>query len=262
MHPILFTQRRWALACCAALASSPAAALDAPQLYINDAPPFSYVAEGREAGLVYELLDQMAAHAGIRSSISSVPFKRIAVQLNLRPNSLGAMWRQPEVELSYTWILKLLEESAMLVARSDTVGDISSIDAARKLRVGVVLGSPAEVIARRLGFQHIEVATNAASNARKLQLGRIDAWIAVPSVIAAAQLQIGSDLGALRFGPPIEKIAMYLSCAAHCKDIDIDRWRRAAWAMKKDGSYARIVDKYARIQLQGPELVLAIANCR
>ena len=244
MHAILGKPRRALLVCCCALAMSPAAAFDEAQLYINNAPPFSYVDEGREAGLVYELLDQMAARAGFRSHISSVPFKRIAVQLSMQPSSLAAIWRQPEVELSYIWIVKLLEEPAILVARSDTAGDISSIDAARKLRVGVVLGSPAELIARRLGFQHIEVSTSAVSNARKLDRGRIDAWLAVPSVIAAAQQQIRSNLGALRSGPPIEKIAMYLSCAPPCNDIDIDRWKRAAAAMKKDGSYARIIDRY------------------
>src|SRR5471032_3347650 len=177
MHAILGKPRRALLVCCCALAMSPAAAFDEAQLYINNAPPYSYVDEGREAGLVYDLLDQMAARAGFRSHISSVPFKRIAVQLSMQPSSLAAIWRQPEVELSYIWIVKLLEEPAILVARSDTAGDISSIDAARKLRVGVVLGSPAELIARRLGFQHIEVSTSAVSNARKLDRGRIDAWL-------------------------------------------------------------------------------------
>jgi len=244
MHPIFFKQRCAVLAYCSAMAIGPAAALDQVQLYINNAPPFSYLDEGRDAGLVYELLEQMAVRAGVRSSISSVPFKRIEVELKLRPNSLAAVWRQPEVELSYIWIVKLLEEPAMLVARSDTFGDISSIDAAKKLRVGVVLGSPAELIARRLGFQHIEIATTAISNARKLQQGRIDAWIAVPSVITAAQQKIGSNLHALRFGRPIENISMYLSCAAPCNNIAINRWKRAIVSMKKDGSFAQIVQKY------------------
>lgn len=247
MHPFLCKQRHAVIACCSALAMSPAAGLDEVQLYINNVPPFSYLDEGRAAGLVYELLDQIAERVGMRSSINSVPFKRIAVQLTLRQTSLAAIWRQPEVEASYIWIVKLLEEPVILAARSDTVVDISSIDAAKKLRVGVVLGSPAELIARRLGFLHIEVTTSAVSNALKLQQGRIDAWIAVPSVIAAAQQQIRSNIRALRFGPPIEKIAMYLSCAAPCNDIDVERWKRATMVIKKDGTYARIVAQYSRL---------------
>src|SRR5476649_2084721 len=64
MHAILGKPRRALLVCCCALAMSPAAAFDEAQLYINNAPPYSYVDEGREAGLVYDLLDQMAARAG------------------------------------------------------------------------------------------------------------------------------------------------------------------------------------------------------
>lgn len=258
MHTLLLKLQHMLPACFAALAIAPANVFGATPVYINNIAPFSYLENGRETGLVYDLLDQMATHAGMRSSISitAVPFKRIAMQLGLRQQSLGAIWRQPEVEQSYTWVLKLLEEPIMLVARSDTLADLSSMDTAKKLRVGVLLGSPAEIIARRLGFEHIEVTTSAASNASKLQRGRIDAWLAVPSVVAAAQRQIGDDLP-LRFGPPIEKIAMYLICATQCKDVDLERWKRADLAMKKDGSYARVIDKYIHIQRQSAELAFS-----
>jgi len=222
-----------------------AAALGEGCTYIIDQPPYSYLGQGKQTGLLYELLGQMAMRAGMSSCISSMPFKRVAMQVKARPNSLGVIWRQPEIEQSYTWVLKLFEEPVILVARYDTDVDIFSIEVARNLRVGVVLGSPAEVVARRLGFQHIDVSNTVTDNAWKLQHGRIDAWLALPSVISAAQRQIGSDLSAVRFGLPIENTSMYLSCAAACKDVDINRWKEAALAMKKDGTYARIVDKYA-----------------
>lgn len=235
----------------AALAMAPARASEPVELYINNAAPYSYLENGQETGLVHDLLDSMAMHAGVPSVIRPLPFKRLAMQLATQQNALGAVWRQPEVEQSYIWMVKLLDEPVVLAARQDSTVNISSVAAARTLRVGVLLGSPAEIIARRMGFAHIETATSTESNVIKLRRGRIDAWLAVPSVIAAAQQRTASTMP-VRFGPPIEHISMYLSCAAPCKASDLDRWKSADLAMKQDGSHKRIFKKYARIALQAP----------
>lgn len=232
------------LACLLPGLALPALASSAPVLYVNDVAPFAYLADGKPTGLVVDVLEQLAARSGTPASIELLPFKRLSAQMHATPNAFGAVWRQPENEAAYTWITRLFAENMMLVARSDSKVDVSSPEAARQLRVGVLLGSPAEAIARRRGFTHIDTARTAAGTAQKLKMGRIDVWIAVPSVVAAGQAQIGEPRARVRYGAALEEVAMYLACAHACDEADIRRWKDAAQAMHRDGSYARILRKY------------------
>src|SRR5471030_671277 len=204
----------WALA--------PACAADLPPVYINNLAPFAYEDHGVMKGVIYDLVNEIARRAG----------------------ALAVVWRQPENADSYTWIVKLLDERMMLVASRDSHVDISSIAAARHLRAGVVLGSPADVIAHRLGFEHIEAVSTAESNALKLAAGHIDVWLAVPGVVDYGQRRIGADPSAVRYGAQIEPVSMYLACAQRCDKTEAARLRAIVDAMIKDGSYARILHQY------------------
>ncbi len=216
----------------------------APVVYVTNIPPFVYQADGAWRGVVHDLLSEAASRTGGNWPILPLPFKRAKVTMEGERQAFSTLWRQPEVENSYDWIYPLLAEQMMLVTRHDATFDISSVAAARDLTVGVVLGSPAETIARRLGFKRIAVAASAESNARKLSLGRIDAWIAFRSVIEYGEVSIQGDMGKLRYGAMIEPVSLYLGCSRNCDQDAARRWRAAFESMKKDGSYARILHRY------------------
>jgi len=226
----------WALA--------PACAADLPPVYINNLAPFAYEDHGVMKGVIYDLVNEIARRAGAGASVNPLPFKRITAHLSDHPDALAVVWRQPENDSRYTWIVKLLDERMMLVARRDSQVDISSVAAARHLRAGVVLGSPADVIAHRLGFEHIEAVSTAESNALKLAAGHIDVWLAVPGVVDYGQRRIGADPSAVRYGAQIEPVSMYLACAQHCDKVEAARLRAIVDAMARDGSYAAILRRY------------------
>jgi polar amino acid transport system substrate-binding protein len=229
---------------CAAALALPAAGAAAPALYMNNLAPFIYTDGGVRRGVIYEQLEQMARRNGDAYDITPLPFNRIVAQLDSAPDTLAVMWRLPENETRYQWIVKLFEDKMVLAVRNGSRFDISSAQAAATLRVGVVLGSPAEVIARRLNFAHVEATASAESNARKLAMGRIDAWIAVPAVIAQGQAAIGGAMGDLRLGGKIADVSLYLSCSRRCDGVDLGSWREAAEQMRKDGSRERILRRY------------------
>ena len=229
---------------CAAALALPAAGAAAPALYMNNLAPFIYTDGGVRRGVIYEQLEQMARRGGSAYDITPLPFNRLVAQLDSAPDTLAVMWRLPENEARYQWIAKLFEDKMVLAVRNGSRFDISSAQAAATLRIGVVLGSPAEVIARRLNFAHIEATASAESNARKLALGRIDAWIAVPAVIAEGQAAIGGAMADLRLGDKIADVSLYLSCSRRCDGVDLGRWRAAAEQMRKDGSRERILRRY------------------
>lgn len=213
-------------------------------VYVYRIPPFAYVENGVAKGVIFDLVSEMQSRMGRKHAVSPVPFKRLAAKLSAEPSACAVLSRQPEFEAQYTWVVKLLNEKIVLVTRRDAPFDISSVQAARKWRAGVTLGSPAEAVARRAGFEHIEAAGTVESSARKLAAGHIDVWIAAPGVVRMGQQLAGKNMDDVRFGAVLAPLHIYLVCAPSSPKATVDRWRAAFSAMAKDGSYARILSRY------------------
>jgi polar amino acid transport system substrate-binding protein len=215
-----------------------------PAVYVDQVEPFAYREDGAMKGVLYELLRQLAVRAGHSGRVDALPLKRQAAQLRAQSGALGTVWRLPEVEASYTWIGKLLDQRVVSVTRAGSTLDISSAESMRELKVGVILGSPAEAIARRLGLRNIDTAPSAESNARKLAMGRIDVWLAGTAVVEYGQARIGGRMRDLRTGAFEHRISVYMACQRDCSAIEMDKWRRAFAMMHSDGSYARTLCDY------------------
>jgi polar amino acid transport system substrate-binding protein len=213
-------------------------------VYINSTAPFAYVENGVMKGVIFDLIREMQTRMGHKQEVSSVPFKRLTAKLSENASAFAVLPRDSEIEANYTWVVKLLDEKIMLVTRRDAPFDISSPHTARKLKAGVVLGSPADRAARRYGFESVEATGTAESNARKLAVGRIDIWIGASGVVTMGQRLIGKNVEDLRFGAMLEPLNIYLVCPLSCPKPTADRWRAVFSAMVRDGTYARILSRY------------------
>jgi len=67
------------------------------------------------------------------------------------PQAIGVFARMADREFSFTWLCPLLTEDVLLIADARSLADISSVEAAKGLRVGVLRASPSESSARALG---------------------------------------------------------------------------------------------------------------
>lgn len=232
--------------CCVLLCAG-RAAIAAPEVYVDRVEPLAYEVGGVRQGLLFDLLSEMGQRVHHPGPVVPMPLVRQRFLLKQRDNALGTLWRVPELETSYSWWCKLFEASFYMVAAPGSSVDISSVKAAKHLRVGVILGSPAEQLAQRMGFQHIESSATAESNARKLALGRIDIWIATPLVVKAAQARVGQALANPRISHEIGKLGLYLASSPRFDRKEAGKWKLAFESMQKDGSYAVIKKKYAEL---------------
>jgi polar amino acid transport system substrate-binding protein len=231
------------LACRAAAATS-AQPDAAPLIYIASVAPFVYEESGHQAGVVNDLLTAMAQRAGLHARFVALPFYRLAVEMEAHPQTLAAVWRTADKEQTYDWQTRLFDDRMLVYARAGSTVDLSSIEALRRLRVGVVLGGVPDVVAHGWGLAHIEATNDPGNIARKLDVGRIDAWLAVRAVAAFGQMRIGAQLGQLRQGGVDVPVAMYLACARRCDPALAARWTAALEGLRRDGSYERILRRY------------------
>lgn len=227
-----------------ALAAAGAAAGAPGHVYVHDVAPFAYSEDGAYRGLLYDMLAELGRRTGNPGAITPVPLRRAQAMLLTEPGAIATLARFPEIEHAYRWLCKLADDKVLLLARSDSGVDISSAEAAKNLRVGVLLGGPGEALARRLGFTRIETVSASRNNARKLAAGRIDAWLTTWNIGRFEQLRSGGRLEALRGGAVLKTAQQYLAAPLGLDNHTAGRWQAACAAMRQDGSSERIARRY------------------
>jgi len=225
---------------------SHAAPANPAQLYVNGVAPFAYSEQGSYRGLLYDMLAALRTRTGSEHIIRPVPLRRAQVMLETQPGALATLARFAELEHRYRWLCKLAEDQLVLVTRADATHDLSSLAAVRHLRVGVLLGGPAESAARQAGLLRIDTVSAASSNARKLANGRVDAWLTARSIALSEQRGIGGSVNELRIGPGLQTISQYLAAPRDMDDGTAQQWRAACSALQENGTFERIVQHYAQ----------------
>ncbi|MFY7930182.1 MAG: hypothetical protein ACOVS5_15015, partial [Oligoflexus sp.] len=101
------------------------------------------------------------------------------------------------------------------------------------------------------GFKRIDLVPTEEQNLKKLMSGRIDAWL-VASMVAASIVKKAETTGDLKKPIEIERgveLEVLRQHLAGNPDIDaatVTKWQEAFEAMKRDGTYERIMANYPR----------------
>ena len=226
------------------LAANSSLSAQPPSMYVYEVGPLFYRQNGVPRGVLYDMMLDLRSRTGHAGLVIGVPLRRGLVLLNGAPGSVGTVARSPELESRYRWLCKLWEDRILLVASAASKVGIATVEEARALRVGVVMGSPSEELARALGFAHVEPAVSSAANAGKLAKGRIDVWMVAQSIAVHEQRQLGPAALQLRLGAVLQPVQVYLAGARDMDDASVAKWDTACAAMQKDGTHARILQQY------------------
>jgi polar amino acid transport system substrate-binding protein len=213
-------------------------------IYVHNVAPFAYSENGEYHGLLYDMLVELDRRTGNGGMIIPVPLRRAQLLASTEPGAVATLARFPEIEHAYRWLCKLADDKVLLIGRSGDKTDISSAEAAKNLRIGVLLGGPGEALARRLGFTRIEAVSTSQNNARKLAAGRIDAWLTTGHIARFEQMRSGGRLDAIRSGAVLKTAEQYLVAPLTIDARSAGRWQAACAEMQQDGSSERIARRY------------------
>lgn len=246
-----------ALALLGLLAVPAAAQPEPPQrlrLVVGELPPYAFhvppptVAEhGEPQGLVYEVVREVARRIGHPTGIEFMPWPR-AQDLALSAPNIGilALTRSPEREDRYTWVFNVITDDLVLAGGAGV--DVSALERVRDRPVGVLLRSGAEALLRGQGFTRIQPALEEWINAQRLKDRLIDAWLAPRLMVLHAYREVGGDVAALNIGQVVRRSEIWFAASRGLPEGEIARWRRGLEAMRADGSYDRILARYARLR--------------
>jgi polar amino acid transport system substrate-binding protein len=192
---------------------------------------------------VLEVVREASRRAGIAVEFSFLPWQRAQLETQARNDVLIIPFtRTPSREAQYQWVAPVLEFHTVLVTLAKPP---SSIEEARMLVVGYVRGTSFKDEVEQAGFPYFEESTDDLTNARKLKLGRIGAWITTDLMALGVYRQAGFDPAELKYGPNLGPVKV--SWVAASRDFPKEIAKKLANAidrMRADGSYQAIVKRY------------------
>ena len=191
----------------------------------------------------------MAKRVGHSGRIEYLPWAEAQRIAQTEPNiGILSLTRSPERENGYRWIAKILTDDLIVVGGQGI--DVSALDKVSDRPTGVLARSGAEALLKERGFTRIQPADRGVDErapdppAPHRRLAR-----------AAADGHLRDDRDARR---PRRRSRSARSSArarsgsparATCPTPEAAKWQKAFEAMKADGTYQRIADRYNRMKI-------------
>jgi polar amino acid transport system substrate-binding protein len=216
------------------------------KLITENYPPYNFQ-EGEEiSGLNTEILQATMKKAGIATSFSLLPWARALVLAEREASTcVYSAIRTPERENAYQWISPLIVDRIALFALANRNLHLHNIEEARNYRVGSYPGSMANNFLRAHQIEPDEAPSDDA-NLAKLELGRIDFWVASTrdeKYLARISGRANKLAKAFIF-PKVFKTKMYLACNKGISNYTVARLNAVLAELKANGTIAKILRKY------------------
>ena len=222
-----------------------------------DSVPTAYVDNGKQTGLLVEVVEEAFKRAGYRIEIRLMPWARCILEVkDGKIDGIFSIYLTPERQefLSYADEILMTQVQAIFVRKDSAItfdGDLTKLS---ELRMGIVnqtsYGPRLDAALKNGTFKTVEPSPSASSNVQKLVHDRVDMIPSYRHVALNTAKTLGVAGGIKELTPAIEAIPSYLAFSNkrdHTKVIAA--FNQALRSMKKDGTYDAIFHKY----LAGPE---------
>jgi polar amino acid transport system substrate-binding protein len=192
-----------------------------------------------------DLVTELARRQGIHLKVEIAPYTRAYRAVQVSQGVIAAqIGRTSARELKFSWIVPLFQEPFMVHVRGDGQVDPDIVAHGSPGAVGVLRDGLADDLARELGITPLEEATDELTNARKLTVGHISAWLASKNSAKFAMRQAGLNSADLVRGRVLRTYPLYLVAAPGYSSADTLRWVQAFEEVKADGTYQHILERY------------------
>lgn len=242
---------RLGLLCTVLLLASPAQAF---KFLASENPPFAYWAPetklnpdspAQPKGLAVDLALAMAKRARIPvTQMTIYPLSR-AIQLTREESDtcVFPLVRNPEREGLFQWVGPFSRNYWAFYARNDFKGHLHTLDDARQYRIGSGENSAKTTYLADRGFP-MDLSTDEALNAVKLQRGRFDLWL-----IGLYEGKIFADAAGIANIKPVfivRKVDFYMGCNLGTAKSLIEKLQAAYQRLHDDGTVDAITVPYER----------------
>lgn len=209
----------------------------------GDLPPFAFQAPDQPQGYAHDLAVLMGERIGRSVQVGYYPWAR-AVRLAEQGDHFGIfpLARTPDREQRFQWLVPLMTVRYVLVTRA--TDRRLSLSQLRKLRVGVLRGSP---IVNNLRAEHFTTIIDTKDYKDMLRLlvsGTVDAVYAGGTMLEAAMGQFGYARQQFTVHESLGEAVLYMAASPGLAAEEAQRWQKAYQSLQEDGSVERLKRLY------------------
>ena len=212
-------------------------------LTTEDAPPTNFTTDGGKTitGSATEQVQEMMKRAGIKYTNTLYPWQRaIDMAEKEKDTCVYSTTRTEAREKKFQWVGPVAPNDWVLFALADSKIELKALEDAKKYKVGGYRGDAVALYLEEQKFK-LDNATNDDQSLKKLQAGAIDLWatgiLAGPWTAKKGNAKIKPVLN-------FKKTELYLACNLGVAKETIDKLNATLQAMDKDGTRAKIDQKY------------------
>jgi polar amino acid transport system substrate-binding protein len=216
-----------------------------PRLYIvtETGAPAAMMENGKLVGFATDKVQEILARAGIDHEIEVLPWKRAYLLAQSRSGvCVYSVSRIPERDALFKWVGPTHISDWTLYGRSGRKYQLTTIEDARKYRIGAYFGDVRGETLLAQGYT-VDTVHERLANPRKLLLDRIDLWVSSTQnggPIIVDNGWAGRIVPVLTF----RQTGLYLACHNDVPDALISKMNAALQAMNNEGVSAAIERKY------------------
>jgi polar amino acid transport system substrate-binding protein len=208
------------------------------------APYYTIIEPGKPlSGFSYDLLQELARRVGAPTDVEILPVPRAVDAMMKTPNRLGTATQTEARKPLFIWIAEVATDQ-LVVATPKGKRVARMEDLPRDARLGVLLGSTMQQRAYDSGFTQVSPVRTESLNLAKLLEGRLDAWVSYVSLIKWECAKAGCAPDSLEYSEPFGLFRFYLVTSPETREEVYAPYRDAFNAMRKDGSYDKLIRKY------------------
>ncbi len=203
--------------------------------------PFTRAPNDELPGFNVELMQAMAAQAGLQLELEYLPWKRAQAEALAQPDLLlfGAT-RNAARENKYSWVVKLLDVERVFVTTGAPVNSFAEAETLGAIGARSVYAKELD----EMGWGNVEMASTDQANLRKLQAGRVDAIYGLARRSMFEWQQLGYPASDLTVGGTVKTSEIWLAAHPDYPKATAEKLAAALAAVQANGTYDALYDKY------------------
>ena len=240
-------------------ASIPASAenlIDQMSIMTEDYPPFNYEQNGILAGVSTDIMAELLERADSQLSVKDIqllPWARGYKLALSRPyHAIFSTTRTESREALFKWVGPFVPTVIGVIAKKERTFDIGSKKDLFALRIGAVKDDIGHLLLQEMGMpqERMEPVLLNSQNYKKLVAGRIDAIAYETSVSLHQMAEMVDQVTDYEVIYELQRSALYLALNPDTPDGVVTLLQKHLDAMKADGTYAAILQKYQMSNMQ------------
>ncbi|MGH8634661.1 MAG: substrate-binding periplasmic protein [Burkholderiales bacterium] len=227
------------------IAAQPALAL---KLLTEENPPLNYTEGKKLTGMATEVVQEMGKRAKVKLDFEVMAWATAYEKAQAdKETCLYSTARLPNRENAFKWVGPIAANKWGLFALGGFKQEIKSLNDAKPFRIGGVARDAKTEFLKQWGVTNIFEVGDDKLNPGKLTLnrketGKIDLWIT--SAASAKKIAERAKVPGVKLVYLVREEDSYLACSPRTAPATLQALADALDGMKKDGSYAKIINAY------------------